>query len=237
MKVYESVYTYLPFIYLFFISVIFAEYYHSVKQIYRPYVLVTTGLVNSVIYHNHPNHSLIHYHLWKIVTCSMFGILINTIINKELSDFHMDSETWNVVLSLLYMFIINMSIYYYRSDQFAYITHILFCFVPFQRIWQINLYTYVFLAGVSTVIMFFRCTRGTLTNPSTHKRPLLKYFMYLRIDDYTLIFGVLQLLLDVYETYIPDIEAVKELEKTLGEIKRGMKKNEDEERVQIMERG
>ena len=217
MKTYESVHTYIPFVYVIFVSIFFGQLYHSTIQ-YKPYVLIITCMINVFVYYTNHYKSVMTYHLWKIMTMAIFGILLNSIINKELSSFHYASAVVNIIMSIFYIGLNQFAIYRKQSEEYSLYLHIIFCLIPFQRVWALHLYMYVFFIIVSTIIMFCRCSKETFTNPYTHRRPLIKYFGYLRTHDTLLFIGFLQLILDVYELYVPDIKALKEFEKSVEEM-------------------
>jgi hypothetical protein len=45
--------------------------------------------------------------------------------------------------------------------------------------------------------------------------PLIRYFPYLRVQDELILIGFIQLYIEYYQRYIPEIQAAKEIERDL----------------------
>jgi hypothetical protein len=65
--------------------------------------------------------------------------------------------------------------------------------------------------------MFRRVMVSDLKSETIHTRPVINYFMYLRIYDLFVVFGFVQLYLDLYMSHLPEIKAVEEIQRMIGE--------------------
>lgn len=64
---------------------------------------------------------------------------------------------------------------------------------------------------MSIIILFRRVMVTDLASNTIHTKPLLNYFMYLRIYDMFVIIGFFQLLMDLHLSHKPEIEAAEEI--------------------------
>lgn len=222
MKIYESAYTYFPFLYLYIIGSVFGSVYHheSTKWL-QPYIIWVFTLVNTAVYYIHDTdyivkHS-IHRHIWRTVCLTIFGIMLNNVHNEMFSAFHISSHNVNMLVSLVYACLIMVTVYYFEWPGFAVIIHILFGFVPLSRVWQINLYMYIVYTTLSIILMYRRIKVSSLRDATYHFRPFINYFMYLRLHDLFIVIGALQLYLEYYKSALPDKRAKEDLVKMLEE--------------------
>jgi hypothetical protein len=235
MKLYESAYTYFPFLYLFVVASIFGGLYHNTKlMLYQPYLIMIFFLINTIVYFVHDTKTLIktvvHRHVWKTVTLSIFGILVNNIHTEMFSNFHFTNWYVNAFMSLLYIIIIFTCRYYLEEDRYMVYTHIVFLFFPLQRVWQVNLYVYIVFTTISIFLLFQRVLVRDLKDKTMYTRPVIDYFMYLRIYDMFVIIGFIQLYFDFYKTNIlPEIKAVEEIQRMINEERNNIGKHDEDE--------
>lgn len=216
MKLYESAFTYFPFLYLFTVASLFGGLYHNTGlQLYQPYLIMIFLLINTFIYYYFDNKKLIkalvHRHVWRTVTLSIYGILINNVHTEMFRDFHFTSWGMNITVSLLYLVTIFACRFLLDNDSYIVLVHIVFSFFPLQRVWQVNLYIYIVFTTLSIILLFRRVFVKDLKSETIHMKPVINYFMYLRIYDMFVIFGVLQLYLDLYMSQMPEIKAAEEI--------------------------
>lgn len=222
MKLYESAYTYFPFLYLFSVASLFGGLYHNTHlRYYQPYLVLIFLFMNTVVFYLHDTKKLIktvvHRHVWRTVTLSIYGILINNIHTEMFRDFHFASWYVNVLVSFIYLLVVFVCRYFFDKDSYLVYVHILFSFFPLQRVWQVNLYVYVIFTTLSIILMFRRVMVSDLKSETIHTRPVINYFMYLRIYDLFVVFGFVQLYLDLYMSHLPEIKAVEEIQRMIGE--------------------
>lgn len=233
MKVYESVITYFPFIYLFTMSSLFGGLYHNTGlKLYQPYLIMLFLFINTVIYYLHDTRVLIktavHRHVWRTVTLSIYGILVNNIHTEMFRDFHFSSWTLNVVVSFIYIAAVFWLRYMFDNDSYIVYSHIIFSFFPLQRVWQVNLYVYVIFTTLSIILLFRRVLVTDLKSETIHTRPVINYFMYLRVYDMFVIFGFIQLYLDFYMSQLPEIKAAREIERMMENQREKIGKHNEE---------
>lgn len=228
MKLYESAYTYFPFVYFYSSVSTFGTIYHSQNYtIYQPFLCLALLLINTYVYFNINVKNVLHRHVWFTVILSVFGVIINNIQTEMFVNFHLASDFANIFYSMFYQLIIIFIAYRLNNDEYMLITHIIFAFIPFKRVWQVNLYCFLIFITISVIIMFSKCRSSALLNNKLHRKPLLKFFMYLRIHDYLVVLGVFQLFLDLYANYIPEIQAVDEIKKMVDEERQKYRDYED----------
>lgn len=220
MKIYESIVTYLPFLYLYVMATMFGALYHNAGiDFFQPYIVLCFVLVNTFVYYMHDTEALVkaavHRHVWRTVTMSIYGILINNIHTEMFRDFHFSSWWVNVTVSFLYIFAVSLCRYYFDSDMYITYMHILFLFFPLQRVWQVNLYVYVIFTTFSVIILFRRVAVKDLKSDKLHVKPVVNYFMYLRVYDLFVCFGFIQLYMDLYMSQIPEVRAAEEIHKMM----------------------
>lgn len=222
MKIYESPYTYVPFVYFYFIGSIFGVLYHNESlKLYQPYIVWVFTLINTGVYNIHDTDKIIkhtiHRHIWRTVTVAIFGILFNNIHTEMFRDFHFESHGINMWVSLCYSFLLILFVYYFNMVGMGIIIHIIFGFFPLSRVWQINLYMYIVYTTLSIILMYRRLKVSSLKDPAYHILPVVKYFMYLRLHDFFILLGILQLYIEYYKSILPDIRERDELLKFLAE--------------------
>lgn len=232
MKLYESAYTYFPFLYLYVVASLFGGLYHNTNlRYYQPYLVMVFLLINTLVYFVYDTKKLIktviHRHVWKTVTLSIYGILINNIHAEMFRDFHYTNMYINISMSALYICIILTFRYIYDNNNSMIYVHLVFLFLPLQRVWQVNLYVYVIFTTLSIILMFQRVLVSDLKDKNMYIRPVIDYFMYLRVYDMFVVFGFLQLYLDYYRSRIPDIKAVEEIQRMINEERSNIGKCEE----------
>lgn len=229
MKLYESAYTYFPFLYLYFLSTIFGALYHSsALELYQPYIVLVFTLVNTLVFNIHDTDIIIkhavHRHIWQTVTLSIYGIMLNNIHTEMLRDFHFTSDSVNFGMSCLYVVLIWIVTYYYEYIGGGIVIHLIFLFFPLRRVWQVNLYMYVVYTTLGIILMYRRIKVSSLKDVRIHINPVVKFFMYLRIHDYLIVMGAFQIYLEYYKSALPEKRAVENIAKVL-EIEREKRRN------------
>lgn len=201
MKLYESILTYLPFLYYFITTITYGSLYHySPIIVFRPYMILTFFVINTLFFIKTKNKNIIknvlHYHLWQSVTTSLYGILLNNVHHELFINFHMIENVPNLSISILYISIV-IFIWNYMEDIFLlFCTHLIASFFPLKRVWLVNLYMYVLYTTFSIILLFRRCKRSTLMDKNVYKIPVFKYFCYLRVHEYSVLIGFFQLYVD-----------------------------------------
>lgn len=132
-------------------------------------------------------------------------------------DFHFDDSRYNMVLSGVYVFFILVVGYYIRSDTILLYVNIVFLFFPIKRVWQVNLYIFVLYVTAAVFITYSMCTPRSILDEPIQFRPLLKFFVYLRVHDFYIFVGLIQLYLEYRRKYVPDNASVMEIERIIGE--------------------
>lgn len=200
----HQAHTFIPFIYLFIVSNTFGRIYHAeATGMYQPYVVLIFFIVNSFVYsfRTHPVliKNIVHYHIWKTCTYAVFAVLLNHVHIEMFAAFHFVDNTANFVVSCFYIFFIVLQSYLYRASvNTLFYTNMAAAFVPLGRVWEINLYMFVVFTSCSIVLTFMRYHKSKLVDPSMHWTPVVRYFMYLRVHDYLVVAGVLQLGIEYY---------------------------------------
>lgn len=223
MRVYESAFTYFPFVYLLTMSTTFGSMYHGAFSDFQPFVIIAFMLVNVLVFHHYDRmvRSVIHEHVWRTCTLALFGILANNIHTEMLQEFHFVSDHVNRFVSLTYLVMVLYAHYYHESDIGTLSIHILFLLVPLRRVWQVNLYMYTIFVSLGIVIMFHRIRMSDLhDNRILHWRPVFRYFMYLRLHDSFIFFGPIQLYMDYYKVTSVDIQAVEHIRQMTEEMRK-----------------
>lgn len=217
MKLYESAYTYIPFVYFLTIGSLFGYMYHEdTLEHYRPFVVLTYLLINTnvTLYFKTKLliRNIIHKHVWQTVTMAFFGILLNITHEMVFEGFHFQSDHVNYMVSVSYLVFVNIAAYYFESDSALIYLHILFFYFPIRRDWQVNLYLYLCYITLSILIMYSKCSHKTLIDPIVHYKPVLRFFVYLRLNEAFVIFGFIQLFLEYYKSRIVEIKILMELQ-------------------------
>lgn len=222
MKIYESPYTYVPFVYFYLIGSLFGVVYHKESfHLYQPYILWIFMLINTFVYYLHDTDMIIkhtiHRHIWKTVTVAIFGILMNNIHTEMFRDFHFESHNINMLVSLIYSLLLISSVYFLDYLGLSITIHVIFGFFPLSRVWQVNLYMYIVYTTLSIILMYRRLRISSLKDTTYHVRPVVNYFMYLRLHDFFIVLGIFQLYLEYYKSVLPDVRERAELIKFLKE--------------------
>lgn len=222
MKIYESIVTYFPFLYLFTVASLFGGLYHNTGlSLYQPYLVVIFLLINTFVYYAHDTKTIVrtvvHRHVWRTVTLSIYGILINNIHTEMFRDFHFSNWVINIIVSLLYMTCVVVARFYFDNDSYLVYVHIIFTFFPLQRVWQVNLYMYVIFTTLSIILLFRRVLIKDLKSDTIHVKPVLNYFMYLRVYDSCVVLGFFQLYFDLYMSELPEIHAAEEIHRMMDD--------------------
>lgn len=231
MKLYESAYTYIPFAYLFIISTLFATLFHHAGswRHYRPFTLLTFTLINTFVQFFFKTQSLvksiIHKHVWKTVTLSVYGVLFNSTHEMIFEKFHFSQTHINYTVSTLYAFSVLFCAYYLKKDSFVVYCHIIALYFPIARVWQINMYIYVIYVACCIFIMFSKCSQESIINGDIYRNPVIKFFMYLRLNDAFMVLGIIQLYIEYYSLYIPEINAISEIEIMINEQQEKLQTN------------
>jgi hypothetical protein len=163
--------------------------------------------------------------VWKTVTLSVFGVVVNSIHAELFSHFHLKGELVNFLISSVYLVSTLAMSYWFKNDRLILLSHIVFAFFPLRRVWQVNVYGFVILVTMCMIIMFSKCRTRSLLNSSLHIKPVLKFFAYLRIHDYLVLIGILQLFLELHVIYAPERDAVKKIKQMIEEER--LKNNEN----------
>jgi hypothetical protein len=233
MKIGESILTYVPFIYLYMVSSIYGSLYHNSDYVkWQPFVVIIFGIVNTMVFLNFRSKrfikNIIHLHVWNTVTMGVFGILLNNVNTEMLRDFHLSDGNLNFWLSVFYFGGITIMCNYFEAHEYAIVVNMVFLLVPFKRNWQINLYLYVAFITIDIFIMFRRCRKSTLVDRKVHMLPLVKFFMYLRLDDSVVLVGFIHLYIEYYQSTIPEIKAINELNEIIDEYRQAVKNYDPE---------
>lgn len=226
MKVYESAYTYFPFLYMYVVASAFGSLYHNPSLVlYQPYVVLVFMLINSAVNFMHDRGGTaikhtVHRHIWKTVTISIFGILMNNIHTEMFRDFHFSGGSGNInlVVSAVYMTSMFITVYYFKNNSAAVMVHIVFAFFPLRRVWQVNLYMYIVYTTLAVILMYRRIRVSALDGPAVEIQvaPVIKFFMYLRLHDYLIVFGAVQIYLEYFQSVIPELEAVQHISEIMS---------------------
>lgn len=224
MKLYESVYTYVPFIYLYLCSTGMGTLYHSENTVLhsvRPYTVLSFLLLNIFVFRYYKStiwvRFALHRHFWKACTLAFFGIIVNNVHELMFRDFHFTEYRYNMGLSTIYMVLLLVTGYWLRSDTAVMYLNIAFLFFPIKRVWQVNLYIYVLYVTVAIFLTYSKCTPRSIVADGIQFRPVLKFFPYLRVHDFFIWVGFIQLYIEYRRRYIPDAASVAEIERIIGE--------------------
>ena len=233
MRLWESTYTVAPFVYLILSSGIFGLIFHAKDLVlYQPYIVLVFILINTIVYYAYDTKKLvkhrIHKHVWQTVTLSMYGILLTNVHTELFRDFHYASETTNITVSIIYILSIVFAGYYVDSDAACAIINIVFAFFPLRRVWRINMFMYVIFTVLAILIMFRRVKMSELQSDTYNVKPVLRFFMYLRVHDICVPFGILQIYFDYYKSVLPEIKASQDITKILEETHKDLQEQENE---------
>lgn len=234
MKLYESAYTYFPFLYLYLLSTVFGALYHSTALVlYQPYLVLIFSLVNTGVFYIHDTDRIIkhtvHRHIWKTVTLSIFGIMLNNVHMEMMRDFHFTSDGVNLVISSIYVFAIVLVTYYYEYMGGAILIHLVFAFFPLRRVWQVNLYMYVVYTTLAIILMYRRIKVSSLHDVTIHINPVVKFFMYLRLHDYLIVLGAIQIYFEYYKSLLPEKRAVEHISHLIDVQRQAYRASQDDE--------
>lgn len=230
MKLYESAYTYIPFAYLFISSTLFGALFHhsgSWKH-YRPFIVLSFTLLNTFVQFYFKTQSLvksiIHKHVWKTVTLGVYGILFNSVHEMIFEKFHFEQTHVNITVSTIYALSVFICAYYFKKNSLVIYCHIIALYFPIARLWQINLYIYVIYLAACIFIMFSKCSQESIISGDIYRNPVIKFFMYLRLNDVFMILGIAQLYIEYYTLHIPELDAISEIEHMIEEQELKIKK-------------
>lgn len=234
MKVYESAYTYLPLVYLLVASTSFGWLYHQpsiAKE--QPFVILTFFLLNTTAFFYHRTRTLIrnivHKHMWKTATLAFYGILVQSIHERMFHEYHNEDTAFNYFISFIYLVAVVYMSYIRQSDSGTVYTHIAFLYFPIRKMWQINLYLYAIFVCASTIIIYSKVPRSALLDHAIQRKPVLRYFLYLRLDDAFVLLGALQLLFDYHNTLTLELQDVYAIQAMVDRERRNLKEREDME--------
>jgi len=222
VRLYESTYTYLPFVYLYLFSAAIGFIYHANDTriiLFRPYTVLCFLLINTIVYRYYKSklilRSLIHKLSWKCVTHAVYGILLNLVHEMVFHDHHFDRYHYNIGWSALYLIFTLVFGYYIKSQESLTFLHLAFLFIPITRVWQVNLHVFTLLISSSIYMMYSKIERNTLSDSLLHRMPIIRYFPYLRVQDELIWVGFVQLYIEYYQRYVPDMEAAKDIEELI----------------------
>mmetsp|Transcript_10346 Transcript_10346/g.20374 ORF Transcript_10346/g.20374 Transcript_10346/m.20374 type:complete len:245 (-) Transcript_10346:1079-1813(-) len=220
VKAYESAYTYLPFIYLFGITSAYGCAYHA-SQLYRPYVLLCSAIINTVVHSVTKSkpfaRTILHMHIWKTTTTAFYGILLNNVHDLVFHQHVLSTNSVNLGVSLLYWAVVIIVTYIHKSEVLLLNFHLLMLFVPLQHTWQISLYLYTLYVSASIFILFSRCSRNSLLDPSIYIRPVVRFFLYLRIADGLVPLGIVHIFIEYRSMRWEEIKAMYAVSRMLDE--------------------
>lgn len=224
MKLYLSIFTYLPFVYFVFTSFTFGAIYHSkALEKHKPFVILATFLLNTFCFMFYRNSNIasfkIHQQFWKAATMCLFGILLANLNELLFKEFEIIETGYNILISLFYLTLLLISTYVTKSDSHGVYINVLFLFFPLKRVWQVNLYVYVILTISMIVITYSKCTPRSIVEQTLYLRPLIRFFVYLRIHEFFILFGFVQLLIEYQQRYVPSEASITEIESILAETK------------------
>lgn len=226
VKLYESAYTYLPFIYLYVASTVVAVFYHSLDPFYvhyRPYTVLILILVNTSVFRYYKNgnivRSILHKQTWKCCTYATNGIIANLVHEMVFTDHHFNHYHHNAGWSSIYLGLVLIFGYKMKSITALTLVNIAFLLVPIKRVWQINLHVYTIFVSISIYMLYSKCRAETLIDNTVVLLPLLRYFPYLRVQDELIWVGIIQLYVEYYQRYIPENDRIgEEIDKSLKEL-------------------
>jgi len=206
----------LSVVYLNVILGCFGTNYHwaDLKH-YQPYIVLFTAVLNGFVMLNvnaspKNGHAVMRRQLWRTCCVAVFGVLLNYVHAEMFVDFHIDDPEVNSVLSFLYLFLFALARYLGNRNVTVYV-HVLFLFVPFRRVWQVSLYGYCALITSAIYLLFKRYPADVLCRTPVLFYPLIDWFAYLRVDNYLVLAGVLQLYVDFFLAMLPLTEAREKL--------------------------
>lgn len=231
MKLYESAFTYLPFLYFYVSSVLFGVLYHYPElKLYKPYVVLVFTLVNTISYRFYNITKVakfyLHRHFWKAATLCFFGVLIANTHELLFHEFEIKEFGYNMLISGFYVLIMHIVTYFNNSysDNAALYTNIFFLFFPIKRVWQVNLYIYVVFVTALIFLTYSKCTPRSIIEEPLEFRPLLKLFVYLRVHEIYILVGFIQLYLEYRRRYVPDEASVAEIERIISDTNESVAK-------------
>ena len=83
---------------------------------------------------------------------------------------------------------------------------------------------YVVYTTLAVVLMYRRIKVSSLHDVRIHINPVVKFFMYLRLHDFMIVFGVFQIYLEYYKSTIPEKKAMENIIKVM-EVEREKRRN------------
>lgn len=225
MKIYESVGTYVPFFYFLVMTYIIGLcYHHPTLTHYKPYTILTAVVLNTLVYMNCNTklliHHVLHIHIWKTTVISLYGISLYYLQLLTFQDFTFDSDLINISTSIVYIFSIWSAIYLEKSNYSLTTIHLIFAFFPLHQGWMINSYCFLVYTTCGVILQYANCTLNDMLDNKKYMymMPIIKYYQYLRVDDYTVWLGIMQLLWEhVVFTVIPEAKAMEEVQRMLAD--------------------
>lgn len=190
-------------------------YHHEPAKLYQPYILLSTAVLNGFVMLNvnaspKNGNAVMRRQLWRTCCVAIFGALLNYVHAEMFVNFHIDDEDVNSILSFVYLVLFALA-RYLGNRNFTVYVHVLFLFVPFKRVWQVSLYGYCALVTSAIYLLFKRYPADVLCRTSVLFYPLIDWFVYLRIDNYLVLLGALQLYIDFFLAMLPLSEATERL--------------------------
>lgn len=219
MKVYENIATYFPLIYLIVCDGFMGLYHYFDTS---AYILNSLLLFNMVVFYEHPycvNH--LQDHLWKAACLIIFGVLANEILTILYSNYHLTSERVNIILSAVYCLAVLKVAYYdvsksnpnektptFVSRKLLYL-HILFGYIPFRQMHQVNVHVFVFYCVVHFIMLYHSLgKKNSEIQKEFYRMSVNTFFIYLRIQEWFLLFGVIQMYLEYDKIYHKQNQAI-----------------------------
>jgi len=222
----------VPVLSIVFLNVVlgcFGTYYHHESaKLFQPYILLSTAVLNGFVMLNvnaspKNGNAVMRRQLWRTCCVAVFGALLNYVHAEMFVNFHIDDEDVNSILSFVYLLLFALSRYFGNRNLTVYV-HVLFLFVPFKRVWQVSLYGYCALVTSAIYFLFKRYPADVLCRTSVLFYPLIDWFVYLRIDNYLVLVGVIQLYIDFFLAMLPLSEATERLVKAIRVERENAKK-------------
>ena len=215
----------IPVLSIIFLNAVlgcFGTYYHyEPAKPYQPFILLFTAVLTGFVMLNvnaspKNGNAVLRRQLWRTCCVAIFGALVNYVHAEMFVDFHIDDPDLNSVLSFVYLAAFALS-RYLGTRQWTVCVHVLFLFVPFQRVWQVSLYGYCALVTSAIYLLFKHYPADVLCRTSVLFYPLIDWFAYLRIDNYLILLGGLQLYIDFFLAMLPLSEATERLVQAIRE--------------------
>lgn len=209
MKVFTSVFTYLPFAYFIFISFGISFFNHIWFHQMRPYTDLSVCIINSIVFFskNYVVNNMLMYHVWNAFILATYALAFNSIYTVMFEEFLIDDTLYKVMLSLLYVSIIFVCHYVLMSSKSMILIHVLFMYLPLERNWILNLIAFDAFIIFFVVTQFADVAEYKLSDKKLAIKPLVISYMYLCINEITLGVIIFHAVLEYY--YGKEIKVVE----------------------------